>query len=253
MGFRLSALFACLLFLPWSAPAQTIEGHFRSRPPEMVIAADGTLSGPLKDVIEAAVRSIGLTIHWQVVPFARSLDALNNGEPVLVPRLRVEPERADYVRYLGPIVIQRRLVKIAARTAQAPTIRNYADLKPLRIATLRGSATFTRFDEDSSIDRQIMTDDGGRARLLAAGRVDAIVSSDPATLKQAFEAIGFTDWAWAPYQISLESGSYYGIARNGPLAAFGDALNQALQHLVESGDVARIYQAYGLNPDNFVD
>ena len=253
MEFRLSALFACLLFLSRPASAETIEGHFRSRPPEMVIAADGALSGPIKDVIEAAVRSIGQTIHWQVVPFARSLDALNNGEPVLVPRLRIDPERADYVRYLGPIVIQRRLVKIAARTAQAVTIRNYGDLKALRIATLRGSSTFARFDDDTSIDRQIMTDDGGRARLLAAGRVDAIVSSDPATLKQAFEAIGFTDWAWAPYQISLESGSYYGIARNGPLAAFGDALNQALQHLVESGDVARIYQAYGLNPDNFVD
>lgn len=252
MGFRLSALFACLL-LPWSATAQTIEGHFRSRPPEMVIAADGSLSGPLKDVIEAAARSLGLTIHWQVVPFARSLDALNNGEPVLVPRLRIDPERADYVRYLGPIVVQRRVVRIAARPAQAATIRNYGDLKPLRVATLRGSATFARFDEDSSIDKQVMTDDGGRARLLAGGRVDAIVSSDPATLKQAFEAIGFTDWAWAPYQISLDSGNYYGIARNGPLAALGDALDQSLLHLVESGEVARIYQVYGLKPDNFTD
>jgi len=253
MGFRLSALFACLLFLPWSGSAQTIEGHFRSRPPEMVVAADGTLSGPIKDVIEAAARPLGLTIHWQVVPFARSLDALNNGEPVLVPRLRVDPERAGYVRYLGPIVVQRRLVKIAARPAQAATIRNYGDLKPLRIATLRGSATFAQFDEDGSIDKEVMTDDGGRARLLQGGRVDAIVSSDPTTLKQAFEAIGFADWAWAPYQISLDSGNYYGIARNGPLAASAAALDQALQHLVESGEVARIYRGYGLNPDNFVD
>jgi ABC-type amino acid transport substrate-binding protein len=243
----------CLLALLFAAPAaaQTVEGHFRSRPPEMVIADDGGMSGPIKDVIEAACRSVGLTIHWQVVPFARSLEALRNGEPVLVPRLRPEPERTAYIRYLGPLAIQHRLVRIAARPATAATIRTYEDLKPLRVATLRGSATFAAFDEDGSIDKQTMTDDDGRARLLAGGRVDAIISSDPSTLVPAFAEIGFSDWAWAPYQVTIDVGNYYGIAETGPLAGLGDALDKALRHLTESGEVARIYQEYNLDPEAF--
>jgi len=253
MRHRLLALFALFWLAPSWAGAQTIEGHFRSRPPEMVVEPDGQLSGPLKQILETAARSVGLTIRWQVMPFARSLDALRNGEPAIVPRLRPDPLRADYVRYLGPILLQHRLVRIAATAALAGGIRAYEDLKPLRIATLRGSATFERFDDDVSLDRQVMTDDLGRARLLQAGRIDAIISSDPATLSLAFDQIGDQDWAWAPYQVALDVGNYYGIARSGPLAAAADALDQALRQLAQNGEVSRIYRRYGVDPEALVD
>ena len=242
-------LAALLLLVPAVGRAQTIEGHFRNRPPEMVVGADGSPSGPIKDVIEEAAQSIGLSIHWQVVPFARSLEALRSGEPVLVPRLRPEPERRTYIRYLGPIAVQLRQVRIAARPAIAAAILGYADLRPLRIATLRGSATFDAFDADGSLDKQAMTDDDGRVRLLEGNRVDAIISSDPATLARAFDQIHFADWAWAPYEFSIEVGNYYGIAKAGALASHGDALDAALRQLAERGEVAWIYRRYGLDAE----
>ena len=53
------------------AMAQDIQGHFRPRPPEMTVDS-GKFSGPIKDVIEEAVHTAGLTIVWSDVPFARS-------------------------------------------------------------------------------------------------------------------------------------------------------------------------------------
>jgi len=219
----------------------------------MVIADGGQLSGPIKDILDEAAASMGLTIAWQIVPFARSLDDLHNGAPVIVPRVLRTADRETFVRYLGPIAVQHRIVRFAARPDRAVAIRGYEDLKSLKIATLRGTATFPEFDSDGSLDKQLMTDDVARVRLLEARRVDAIISIDQRTLSLAFQAIKFTDWAWAPYEVTMDGGNYYGISRNGPLARRADALDRALQRLVETGRVREIYLAYGLDPNSIAD
>ena len=51
------------------ARAEDVRGEFRARPPEMTVE-NGKFSGPIKDVIEEAIKMTGLTISWSEVPFA---------------------------------------------------------------------------------------------------------------------------------------------------------------------------------------
>jgi len=97
-----------------SAMAQEIQGHFRARPPEMTIEG-GKFSGPIKDVIEEAVHTVGLTIVWSDVPFARSLKQLQEGAPILVPRFNRTADREAYSLLLGPIAVQKRRIMFAVR------------------------------------------------------------------------------------------------------------------------------------------
>jgi polar amino acid transport system substrate-binding protein len=238
----------CAVFTSASVKAEVLEGHFRSRPPEMVVSDGGEMSGPLKDVIEEAARRCGDTVHWSIVPFARSLVELQNGAPVVVPRLRRTPDRETFAIFLGPISIQHRPVKFAVVKGRGSKLTRYEDLASMTVAILPGSATFSRFDADAGLKKHEAADDESRARMLQAGRVDAIVSSDVHALDTAFARIGFSHWEWADYKVYIQSGNYYGIAKTGPLATRAGVLNAALKAMADSGEVREIYHRYGLDP-----
>ena len=124
-----------------AAKAEDIQGEFRARPPEMKVE-NGKFSGPIKDVIEQAVATAGLTISWSEVPFARSLKELQDGDRVLVPRFNRTSDREAYSIFLGPIAVQKRQILFAVHKGDEHRIKSYGDLAALSIGTKRGTAYF---------------------------------------------------------------------------------------------------------------
>ncbi|HWK47346.1 MAG TPA: transporter substrate-binding domain-containing protein [Stellaceae bacterium] len=240
--------FAIMAFFG-GARAEEIVGHFRPRPPEMVVA-DGKFSGPIKDILEQALAPLGLTISWQDVPFARSLKELKDGDPVIVPRYNRTAEREEFSLYLGPIAVQRRHIVFAVRQGDEQRIKSYADLASLTIGTKRGTSYFDQFDQDKTLHKEEVVDDLNLALPLRAGRRDAAIVLDQTAFESAAKEAGWSDYAWAAWRVDLTQANYYAIAKSGPLAAKGPAIDAALQAMAADGRVKAIYAKYGLDPEH---
>jgi len=232
-----------------AAKAEDIQGEFRARPPEMVVE-NGKLSGPIKDVIEEAVKTAGLTISWSEVPFARSLKGLQDGSPILVPRFNRTPEREAYSIYLGPIAVQKRQVLLAVRKGEEHRIKSYEDLAALSIGIKRGTAYFEKFDSDKSLHKLESADDQALIGPMRAGHQDAAMVIDRTAFEEAAKAMGWSDYAWADWKLNIDQANYYGISKSGPLAAKASAIDDALKAMAADGRVKKIYGKYGLDPEH---
>lgn len=236
-----------LLAPPSVAWADAAIAHARPRPPELVVE-NGTVSGPLRDVLDEAAAKISLTLTWENVPFPRSLQDLQNGRDVIVPRVRRTADREPYVTFLGPIAIQKRQVAFLTQKGKAP-IAKYEDLATLTIGTKRGTAYFDRFDADKTLKKVETADDQALVGMLMAGRFDVIAAVDKPALDAILKAQNVTDVVYAPYHETIDGENLYGIARNSGLAKRADDLNTVLKDMAASGRVRAIYGKYNLNPE----
>ncbi len=234
----------CAVLFSTSSFSDTLIGDFRHRPPEMVVDLDNyQLSGSLKDVIEQAAAKLGHTIEWRVVPFIRSLDNLKNHKTDIVPRVVHTLERTEFIEYLGPIGIERYDIHFVTQL-NGPKIADYQDLRTLQIGMKRGTAYFVRFDNDTELRKTAVADDFNLARMLRAGRIDAVIVLDLPALIAELQAIEFKDYQFADYVYPNPIGNYYGMPLNHPQAP---AFNQALTEMRQDGTITNIYRKYGLS------
>ncbi len=232
---------------PSSSLADTVTAHARPRPPELVVE-NGAVSGPLKDVLDEAAGKIGITLAWENVPFARSVQDMQSGRDVIVPRVRRTPDREPYVLFLGPIAIQKRNVLFLAPKGKT-TVGKYEDLAGLTVGIKRGTAYFDRFDADKSLKKVEASDDGNLVNMLLAGRFDLIATVDKPALDATLKAQNVTDVAYVPYQQAIDGENLYGIGKSSALAKRAPDLDAALKAMAANGRVREIYGIYKLNPE----
>lgn len=245
-------LLVSVLLVPSTAWTADVIAQGRSRPPELIVEA-GTISGPLKDILDEAAKTAGLDIAWTEVPFARSIKDLQEKAAVIVPRVRKTAEREQFVTFIGPISEQKRHVHFIVKKGAESKLTDFGSLSALTIGTKRGSLYFDQFDADKSLKKTEVADDGTLAKMLKEGRVDTVIVSDKPAMEAALKAISFSDYAVANYQVDILSGNYYGIAKDGPLAAKAPALQDALKAMVSSARIKAIYQKYNLNPEEIAE
>ncbi|RJF79447.1 amino acid ABC transporter substrate-binding protein [Azospirillum cavernae] len=230
-----------------SVRADTVTAHARPRPPELTVES-GTISGPLKDVLDEAVAKMGVTLAWENVPFPRSVQDLQSGKDVIVPRVRRTADREPYITFLGPIAVQKRKVYFLAPNGKA-SVSKYEDLAGLTVGIKRGTAYFDRFDADKTLKKVESNDDGSLVNMLSAGRFDVIATVDKPALDATLKALNVTNVAYAPYQQAIDGENYYGMAKNSGLAKRAAELDGILKNMAASGRVAAIYGKYNLNPE----
>lgn len=230
-----------------SVRADTVTAHARPRPPELTVE-NGAISGPLKDVLDEAVAKMGVTLAWENVPFPRSVQDLQSGKDVIVPRVRRTADREPYITFLGPIAVQKRKVYFLAPNGKA-SVSKYEDLAGLTVGIKRGTAYFDRFDADKTLKKVESSDDGSLVNMLSAGRFDVIATVDKPALDATLKALNVTNVAYAPYQQAIDGENYYGMAKNSGLAKRAAELDGILKNMAASGRVAAIYGKYNLNPE----
>lgn len=243
------ALVACVLSAaPISmAWAETVVAHGRPRPPELVVD-NGVISGPLRDILDEAAAKVGLNLTWENVPFPRSLQDLQSGRDVIVPRVRRIQDREPYILFLGPIAVQKREVAFLGLKGKA-VVTKYEDLAALTIGVKRGTTYFERFNTDKALRKIESTDDQTLVSMLLAGRFDVIATVDRASLDSVLKADKVTDAVYSPYAEAIDGENHYAIARNGGLAKRAAELDAIFKNMAATGRVREIYGKYNLNPE----
>lgn len=223
---------------------------FRERPPEM-LAVDGLPSGPLVSVLETAAHRIGIDLHWRQAPFLRSLDDLRPGRIDLVPRVLITDQRRPYIHFLPSIGNQQLNVRFVVHPGQEAKLDRYQDLYALSLGVKRGTAYFEPFDSDDLLGRVYASDDAQLAAMFRAGRLDAIAVIDFLPMEAQFQAMDFRDYSYAHYAHQQVLGNHFGASLKryqSDRRELYDRLGAELQRMREEGEVALIYQRYGVLP-----
>lgn len=229
------------------AKPKVLEAHFRHRPPEMIVNNKET-SGPLKDILEEAARSIGYTVRWEIVPFARSLEYLKSGKVDIVPRTIKNKKRITFINYLGPINFQKKDILFLVKKGKKHLLNVYEDLYKLRIGVKRATAYFDKFNNDSKITKVESVDDSNMARMFVANRFDVMVILDKNAIEEALKKISYSDFEYTKYKYEQKIGNYYGMSKKSPNKTIYLLLNKQLKKMVSTGQIKRIYEAHNLHP-----
>ena len=193
-----------LLFACWVQGAPTLTVVTDVWPPFRMLAQNDEFHGLDIDILHQLQARSGIALTLKRVPWGRALKQMQTGQADLMIGLAHTPERAAFIDYLQPAYYQCRPA-FYGKAAAVATLKTYEDLRGREIGYVLNSAYFAPFDDDGQLD---------------AGLIKA-------------------DYR-PPHPVVL----YLGMSKHSPHHDLGPALAQALQTMVESGEIEALAKPY---------
>ncbi|WP_163832099.1 substrate-binding periplasmic protein [Spartinivicinus ruber] len=228
--------------------AGVLKVDVRHRPPEMVITQD-TKEGPLIDILNALAAKTDNTVKLSERQFRASYMQLVKGNIDLLPRTICTPSRAKEIDFLGPIGYQDKFVRFFVKSNDV-TINEFSDLARYKIGVKKGTFYFDEFNNEINIRKIESSDDTSLIKMLEKDRFDAMAVLDSKSVEETLkkENIDSSQFRFAKYQKEINIGNYFGMKKNHPLKA---SLQKTVEEMVLSGEVAKAYKQYNLQPPKF--
>jgi len=218
--------------------------------PPFTYSANGAAAGPIADTIKAVCVQIKRHCRLDVLPWRRALAMAEEGLVDGLFAIASIPERERYFHLSPPIIESAYAVFV-----QDGNDLRYAqphDLDGYTVAAYGPSAASLVLDgiakEASGLGMQIETDNLTALRMLGAGRYGrrGAVLANVDVGRQIIREHGIAGLHVA----GMTGRTLYtvGLSRKGVTADEASAFNAALVHLMQSGEVRRIVEGYGLRP-----
>lgn len=149
--------------------SKTIEVRTIGIPP-YGIASGAHASGFYYDVANLLAEGAGYSVTNRIYPYARIVNELKTGQTDMTIMFKYK-ELEEHVTYVSPLPA----LETVVIGLQGTRISSIADLKGKTLAYLRGAKFSDEIDGDPEITKQVTHDFAQGARMLAFGRVDAII------------------------------------------------------------------------------
>ncbi len=198
----------------------------------------GRLVGFEVDLAEAIAKDLGVRAKFVQNQWDSLVPALDRRDfDVAMNGIEITPERSKKVLFSRPYYAFTE--QLVVRKGEKG-IRGLSDLKGKRVGTLIGAVSQTMLEEEGGIDVRIYSGVVEPYEDLAFGRLEAVFLDSPIA---AYYARPNPKLAYAGPPVGE---GYYGIAirrQDGPLK---DVIDGAVSRLASSGELKRIYEAWGL-------
>ena len=248
--YRWNTLLSLICILSFAvktfANNKTLLGDYRHRPPEMVIDEQGKMSGPLKVLIEEAVKTLGYSIKWREAPFPRSLEDLKLGKIDFLPRTIRNADREKVIDFVGPVGFQLKHIHFLVKKHREDSIKKYEDLYGKTIGVKRSAAYFDRFNKDKKLDKFSANDDDNMSQMFANNRFDTMAVLDKKSLEIALAKNNIKDFSFAKYRYEQKIGIFYGFPKSEKRKVLFQQLNTIFAEWVKNGKVKKVYETFGL-------
>lgn len=231
-GWRLAWILAALAPLPSLA----IEAALLEAPP-YGFDRRGTPAGAYVDIVRAIAAESGHSIHITLVPFARAIASVNTGSDTLT--LMFDNSRLAHKASRGALITQIDSVIVSGRGTAIDSIDKLASLK---IGRMRGGCQDIERRFGNAVFHEL-DDHRQGARLLNAGRIDAICSTRGAIFT-AFAAEGLPAPLASDVRVTSRREVWLFTAAAMP-AATREQLNRAADALRARGEIERILERWG--------
>ncbi|WP_137885888.1 ABC transporter substrate-binding protein [Pseudomonas sp. 2FE] len=202
-------------------------------------------NGLASDLVSAVLQRAGYSSEYIEVPWARALRGLQAGDYDVALGAWYDAQRAQYGLFSEAYLVNR--IRFLQRKGADIQFDQLEDLRPYRIATVRGYAYQAQFDQDARLHKVPVMGFAMGARMLAAGRVQLTLEDELVAryyLKGELHALQ-GQLEFLPKPLS-ENGLHILVRRSHPqhrqiVAAF----NRALREMRADGSYAQIFQRHG--------
>lgn len=229
-----------LLFSTAAVAQAPVELCFDENPP---YTQDATVPRGIKvELARAVFARLGLSINVRLLPFARCLKMVELGAMDGALPLSMNDERAAYMQFSKPVFLQTMaFIYNKARFPQGLHWESLNDLKHYRLTLNLGSIIDSQMEAMFDAERHLQRANDAKSivRMVAAGRTE-LAAMDRIVAEHVIRNAGLSHELAVSEQAISASHAYFGISRKSPVARLVPELNQAIQALQNSGEIARI-------------
>ncbi|XPV75949.1 MAG: substrate-binding periplasmic protein [Desulfovibrio sp.] len=212
-------------------------------PPFRVEGRSRGIDGIDIELLNVVGKRMGVTFSVFRFPWSRCLLNMENGQQDLMPGLAKTTEREQFILYTDKPYYTCYPAFYGLKK-RGVIVDGYDDLYGKSIGYTRGSAYFSRFDNDTVLEKLDKNRESQLIQMLLADRLDLIIGTDCQVeyeLAQMDRSSEIRKMAYKPKQpIDL----YFGVSRQSAFVGRMDELNRVLEELVADGTVERISSRY---------
>lgn len=146
--------------------------------------AESNYRGILVDFQNTLLSRAGITVHHLLEPYPRVIQDIEKGDADLAVMF-VSPEAERIAYSLGPVINERIVIVVKAGSQTYQTLDDFNDRT---IGQVRGSRYGAAFDNHPGITRIALTDVEQGLKMLLAGRLDAMASTEHSLLFAMYRA-----------------------------------------------------------------
>lgn len=214
--------------------------------PWRVSEQDGSMSGIDIDVLKGLSARLELELITKGCGWMRCLKYMQVGEGDMMAGLLKTPEREAFMAFINPPYRMSNNTCFYQNKYQLADINNYQDLYNISIGVINKVAYFEPFNSDKKIKKHYATTDENLFRLLNAQNIDAVIM-DCASGDVRLKDLGFTDeFKHANFVHRVENPVYLAISKKSSLLKRQDEVEQALQDMIQEGEIKKIMSGYGI-------
>lgn len=234
-----------ILLLACNVQAYEFKADFRVVAPDMVYF-NNQPAGPIKELVELAIKRAGHSISWQAIPWKRTQHRAELGKVDLLVRHSMNEKRREYLK---PILMgyQKRQVTFLTAPNKDIRIHQFDDLKKYTTGQIRGYFYAPKYNNAHNLKKLNFNDYQQLGRVLEVGRVDAIIINSDS--KHDLEMLlAIPGVKVAPYEMTFLNGRYSSIPINSPAEKYFKEVNAEFFRLRQSGEMTKILNQYGAKP-----
>ncbi len=204
---------------------------------------NGQFGGIDAKLITALLSEVGLTPKFVALPWSRGLEMLKNGDMDMLTGVLRCPDREEYLHFVDPPYKTRSSKALYVRKGSLD-IRRYNDLKRTRIGVQRGATYFKEFDTDSTLNKQVVTEDIFNFRKLAQGRIDVVIATESQG-DYLISSLGLNSvLKKCSYRHDKVMPVHFVISKQSPLMSRRGEIDKAARRLRDNGTFDRIIKDY---------
>jgi polar amino acid transport system substrate-binding protein len=168
---------------------------------------------------------------------------MRSGQADMITGIAYTPERETFMHYV-PISYYAVRPVFYTQKGKGHLIQSYKDLYGPSVGYSLNSAYFEPFNSDSKINKVGISTEGQLMQVLALGRIDIIIGTDP-NISYDVVRLGYRDILEpTAYQPPNKTELFIALSRKSPAMAISQDIEQAVRRLIKNGTVDKIIKAY---------
>ncbi len=214
--------------------------------PRKIIEGDD-ISGIDPDILKEVARRLNMKIRFLTCTWRRCQEEVKNGRADFITSASRTAEREKFYHFIEPPYATNSAICLYTRKGSNVRIRTYTDMYKYRIASVRGSILFDRFDKDERIDKVIVSGNALTLKLLIEKRVDAFIDTEMIG-DYAVKKAGYEDMIGkAAYKYHTETDpAHMALSRKSRHVHLIPEFSRIMKALIDEGMIETIRARYGL-------
>lgn len=201
-------------------------------------------------IVKTVVSRLGAELDMKYVSFARKLVLMEQGRIDLCAGLHRNAEREKYIHFVEPPYLKFSGKYFFVKKNSGVKLETYDDLHGLKVATSINSKYFDQFDNDDKIIKAPVSKVEQKFRMLAKGRVDAVIHSYSGGMNM-IKRLGLQDEiVVADFRYLVSNAIYIGVSRKSFLMEKIDDVEALIHEMVEDGEFGRIVDEHYFNMES---